>query len=114
MPSSAMPRSAVLQVSLDFTGMARVSVPVGTISARRQRRMDGIARQQADQVTQRRKRSIEHVGGAAAVDHAAVAQQVDLEIVSAFCHCAARDPICVAARSAAHHAWRLRRRCRRR
>ena len=45
----------------------------------RKRRIDGIARQQADKVTQRGNRSVENVRGAAAICHAAVAKQIDLE-----------------------------------
>src|SRR6516164_658867 len=41
--------------------------------------MIGIARQQADEVAQRRKRSVENVGRMAVVDDAPLTKKVDLE-----------------------------------
>src|SRR5262245_6389077 len=45
-----------------------------------QRWVHWIARQQANKMAQRRERSIEHIGGMAAVDDLAVAQEVDRKV----------------------------------
>src|SRR5215470_14120990 len=42
-------------------------------------RIDRIVRQQADEMAQRREGAVEHIGGMAAIDHVAIAQQFDLE-----------------------------------
>ena len=77
MPSSAIPLSAVLQVSPEFTGRARVSVPVVTISPAASGRIDFVACQQADEMAQRRNGPVENVRGVAGVHHAPVAKKID-------------------------------------
>src|SRR5215813_735489 len=63
------------------------------------RRMDRIAREQADEMAQRRERAVEHIGAMAAIDHGAIAQQIDLET------CEIGSPIGGAA-EAGRMAWR--------
>src|SRR6476620_12025715 len=47
--------------------------------AGRERRVDTVVREQADEMAQRGERTIEDVGGVAAVDHTTVADKIDLE-----------------------------------
>ena len=44
-----------------------------------ERGIDRIAREQADELPQRRQRAVENIGGLAAIDHSTIAQQLDLE-----------------------------------
>src|SRR5215475_1284657 len=64
-----------------------------------QRRIDRIAREQGDEMAQRRQRAVEDVGAMAAIDHGAIAQQIDLKT------CGIGNPIGGAA-EARRMAWR--------
>jgi hypothetical protein len=74
-----MPSSAVLQVSPHFVGMARVSVPVVTISPAE---IGGLIASRAGAPTRRRSAETKSAGnvlGMAAVYPAAVAKKIDRE-----------------------------------
>src|SRR5215467_2944430 len=64
-----------------------------------ERRIDRIAGEQADEMAQRRQRAVEDIGAMAAIDHGAIAQQIDLEA------CEIGSPIGGAA-EARRMAWR--------
>ena len=69
----------MLQLSPGKIGKARVKVPVVTMSPVANGGLTGIAREQADELPQRRQRAVENIGGLAAIDHSTIAQQLDLE-----------------------------------
>jgi hypothetical protein len=80
LPPSSMPLSVVLQLSLGTIGKARVKVPVVTMSPVASAGLiDRIAREQADEMAQRRQGAVAHIGGMAAIDQGAIAEQPDLE-----------------------------------
>ena len=64
-----------------------------------ERRIDRIAREQGDEMAQRRQRAVEDIGAMAAIDHGTIAQQIDLET------CEIGSPIGGAA-EARRMAWR--------
>ena len=78
-PSIGMPRRRVRQLSPGLTGKARVNVPVLTISPAASGGLTGSSPEQFDQMAQRQKWAVEHVGGVPAVGQGAVALEVDLE-----------------------------------
>ena len=68
---------SVVQVSPGDTGSARVNVPVVTISPAASGGFDRVAREQIDEMAQRRYRSVQHVRRAAVIGDHAVALQID-------------------------------------